>query len=100
MNTIYEHKSKSAEAVDEIYITQFNEIFEVGYNTLMELAEEKLLERAISITYQVKTDSNIIRAFLPPRRGIILQMIQHPFDRGITMCGFSHQKRWYIWVPS
>jgi hypothetical protein len=79
--------------------TSEGEVFEIGYNTMMKLAEEKLMDRARTVQFRLKVQSGVIQRFYLPRRGIIMQLVQHPFDGGFIICGFNpRRKNWYIWV--
>jgi hypothetical protein len=74
-------------------------IFEIGYHTFTKLAEEKLLDRAINVPCWVEAKSDIIQRFYPSRRGVIIQLVQHPFYGEITACGFGPLRTcWYTWT--
>ena len=78
------------------------DIFQIGYHTLMKLSEEKILDRAISVPCRVEAKSGVIRHFYPSRRGVTIQLVQHLFDGGFTVCGYAQRAGrrvcWYIWI--
>jgi hypothetical protein len=88
--------------IERLWIgTSDGEVFEIGYNMMMKLAEEKLLDKARTVKFHVIASLGVINRFYPPRRGILMQLVQHPFDGGFIVCGFNHRRKsWYIWLSS
>lgn len=78
--------------------TSDGEVFEIGYPMLMKLAKEKLLDKARIVPFEVTGRTGISSRLYPPRRGIVMQLVKHPFDGGFIVCGFNpRRERWYIW---
>jgi len=78
--------------------TSDGEVFEIGYTILMKLAEEKLLDRGRIVPFKVKGRTGLISRLYPPRRRIVMQIVQHRFDGGFVVCGFNpRRENWYIW---
>lgn len=79
--------------------TSDGDIFEIGYHTFTKLVEEELLDHAISVPCRVEAKSDVIQRFYPSRRGVTIQLVQHPFYGEITVCGFCPlRRRWYTWT--